>query len=324
MPATAPEAALKPEAEPQERFRAGGRRLLRLRADAPERGRPRILGEALMIAWLAWIYDLLSNYAPLRAHEAIANAWGIWHAERALGIDPELILNRWLSAHHTLGQIASFYYDNAHFIVTFGLLGYLYLRRAELYRPLRSALALVNVIGFAVFWLYPLAPPRMLSAPGFYDIVGHSDTFGQWHTGALAHVADQFAAMPSLHVAWALWCAVAIWRSWRRPLGRCLAVLYPALTTLVILATGNHFVLDGLGGVGALALAFALEKAPAALSPIGSRLSLRRAHAPGAMGAVFTRPAGRAHDGPWATIARPKERLLGSASSRDESTDDRT
>ena len=295
-----------------------------MRAGAGERRRPRILGEALIIAWLAWIYDLLSNYAPLRAHEAIANAWGIWHAERAIGIDPELILNRWLSHHYTLGQIASYYYDNAHFIVTFGLLGYLYLRRAELYRPLRSALALVNVIGFAVFWFYPLAPPRMLTSLGFYDVVGHSDTFGQWHTGALANVADQFAAMPSLHVAWALWCGVAIWRSWRGPLGRCLAVLYPALTTLVIFATGNHFVLDALGGVGALALAFALEKALGALSPVGSRLSLRRARALGAMGAVFTRPAKRAHDGPWATIARPEDRLLGSASSRDESTDDRT
>jgi hypothetical protein len=305
--------------------RLGRARRRRAPGSHPRRGgRPNILGEALIVAWLAWIYDLLSNYAPLRAHEAIANAWGIWHVEATLGIDPELILNRWLSHHYALGQIASYYYDNAHFVVTFGLLGYLYLRRAELYRPLRSALALVNVIAFIVFWFYPLAPPRMLTSLGFYDVVGHSDTFGQWHSGALAGAADQFAAMPSLHVAWALWCGVAIWRIARGRRGRLLAILYPCLTTLVIFATGNHFLLDALGGVGALALAFALEKALTGLSPVGFRLSWRRTHAAGASGAVYARIARSASNGPWATIARPKERLLGSVSGRDESTNDRT
>lgn len=324
MSATAPEAALQPDGEVAGHRGNRRRRALRLRLGRTPRGRPHILGEALIIAWLAWIYDLLSNYAPLRAHQAISNAWGIWHAERAVGLDPELILNRWLSHHYTLGQIASYYYDNAHFVVTFALLGYLYLRRADLYRPLRSALALVNVIGFAVFWFYPLAPPRMLTSLGFYDVVGHSDTFGQWHTGPLASVADQFAAMPSLHVAWAVWCGVAIWRLARGWTGRLLAVLYPSLTTVVIFATGNHFVFDALGGVGALAVAFALQKALGALSPVRSTLSLRRSHATVALGAVYTRPAGCAHDGPWARIARPKERLLGSVSGRDESTNDRT
>jgi hypothetical protein len=221
--------------------------------------RPRWWGELLIIAWLAWIYDILTSYAPLRAHAAVANAWGIWHAETAVHLDPELALNRWLAAHHhMLSQIASYYYDNAHFIVTFGVLALLWWRSPDLYRPLRSSLALVNVIGFAVFWLYPLAPPRMLTSVGFFDVVGHSQTFGQWHTGSLAANADQFAAMPSLHMAWAVWCGLAIWRLTSRSIWRALALLYPCLTAIVIFATGNHFLFDALGGIAALALAMAI------------------------------------------------------------------
>lgn len=223
------------------------------------------------MAWLAWIYDILTSYAPLRAHAAIANAWGIWHAETAVHLDPELALNRWLARHHELGQIASYYYDNAHFIVTFGVLGLLFWRGPALYRPLRSSLVLVNVIAFAVFWLYPLAPPRMLTSVGFFDVVGHSNTFGQWHTGSLATNADQFAAMPSLHMAWAIWSALAMWRLASRRWLRALAVLYPCLTAVVIFATGNHFLFDALGGIGAMALAllivWAVESKLAALRP---------------------------------------------------------
>jgi len=220
--------------------------------------RPPWWREALIVAWLAWIYDLLTGYAPLRAHAAISNAWGIWHAETAVHLDPELGLNRWLARHHELSQIASYYYDNAHFLVTFGLLGLLWWRLPADYRPLRSSLALVNVIAFVVFWLYPLAPPRMLTSVGFFDVVGHSNTFGQWHTGTLATSADQFAAMPSLHVSWALWCTLAVWRLTANRLLRALGVVYPLLTALVIFSTGNHFLFDALGGIGAMVLALLL------------------------------------------------------------------
>jgi hypothetical protein len=232
--------------------------------------------ELLIVAWLAWLYDIVTNFAPLRTHVALGNAWGIWHAEQALHLDPELALNRWLSAHHSLALVASYYYDNAHFIVTFALLAFLWWRRADIYRPLRNSLALVNVIGFAIFWLYPLAPPRMLPSVGFTDVVASSGTFGSWHTGSLASSADQLAAMPSLHIAWACWCALALWRLSDRRAVRALAVLYPCLTTLVVLATGNHFLFDVLGGVGAIVLAVALvEHAPRLRRRPGTALALR-------------------------------------------------
>jgi hypothetical protein len=208
--------------------------------------------EVGVIVWLLWVYDATTELAPLRLNLALAHARGILHLERTLHLDPELSLDRWLAGHHTLGLILSDYYDNAHFVVTLGVLGYLWWRRADLYRPLRNVLVLVNVLAFIVFWRYPVAPPRMLH--GFTDVVAASGAFGSWHTGSLASHANQLAAMPSLHMAWAGWCTLAVWRMTTRRWLRVLAVLYPCMTALAVLSTGNHFLLDVLAGLVTLAV----------------------------------------------------------------------
>jgi hypothetical protein len=214
--------------------------------------------EALTIGWLCWIYDAVNNLAPLRLHSALAHGREILAAERSLGISPERSLDHWVAAHHTLGTILSYYYDNAHFIVTLGLLGYAWWRRADIYRPLRNALVLINVLGFVVFWLYPVAPPRMLG--GFTDVVAATHTFGSWHTGALASSANQLAAMPSLHIAWALWCTCTVWAITRRRGLRALAVVYPFITAFAVLSTGNHYVFDLLGGALLAGLSIAIVR----------------------------------------------------------------
>jgi hypothetical protein len=222
------------------------------------RPRTRLWVEFVVIAWLCWIYDAITNLAPLRLHAAIAHAAGVLHVEQALHLDPELALDRWLAGHHTLGLILSDYYDNAHFVVTLGLLAFLWWRRADIYRPLRNLLVLVNVLAFIVFWRYPVAPPRMLVHQGFSDVVASTHAFGSWHTGSLASQANQLAAMPSLHMAWALWCTLVLWSISKRRWLRALAVLYPCVTAFAVLATGNHFVLDIVGGLLVLALAAAI------------------------------------------------------------------
>jgi hypothetical protein len=205
-----------------------------------------------VIVWLCWVYDAITNLAPLRLSVALGHARGMLRLERSLHLNPELSLDRWLAGHHTLGLILSDYYDNAHFIVTLGVLGYLWWRRPDLYRPLRNSLVLVNVLAFIVFWRYPVAPPRMLH--GFTDVVASTGAFGSWHTGALASQANQLAAMPSLHMAWAGWCTLALWRISTRRWVRAVAVIYPCITALAVLSTGNHFLLDVLAGLLTLAL----------------------------------------------------------------------
>jgi hypothetical protein len=221
--------------------------------------------QLLAIGWLLWLYDATTNLAPLRLSTALGNARGLLHVERVLHIAPELSLDRWLAGHHTLALILSDYYDNAHFVVTLSLLGYLWWRRADIYRPLRNSLVLINVIGFVVFWRFPVAPPRMLD--GFTDVVAKTGAFGSWHSGSLAGHANQVAAMPSLHMAWAGWCTIAMWRISRRRWLRALGVVYPCLTAFAVLATGNHFVLDIVAGLLVLAISVWIGDAPSRLVP---------------------------------------------------------
>jgi hypothetical protein len=128
---------------------------------------------------------------------------------------------------------------------------------------------LTNVIGFAVFWLYPVAPPRMLAGAGFVDVVAVTHSWGAWHSGALASSANELAAMPSLHIAWALWSSAAMWLIAKRSPLRILAVVYPIVTLVAVLGTANHFFFDVLGGVltavasAALAWAWARHRTPA-------------------------------------------------------------
>jgi hypothetical protein len=225
-------------------------------ARSPARGRSRWWVEALALLWLLWVYEAITNFAPLRLHVAVAHAEGLLHAEQALHLDPEHTLDSWLAGQHTLGVILSNYYDNAHFVVTLGLFGWLWWRRADIYRPLRNSLVLVNLLAFIVFWLYPVAPPRMLA--GFTDVVESTHAFGSFHGGSLASHADELAAMPSLHIAWAVWCSLALWRMSARRWVRALAILYPCVTAFTVIATGNHFVLDIVGGLLAIGLSVAI------------------------------------------------------------------
>ena len=252
-------------------------------AQTSARARTRWWVEALAIAWLCWLYDAITNLAPLRVHLALAHAQGVLDLERSLHIDPERALDGWLAAHRTLGLVVSDYYDNAHFIVTLGLLGWLWWRRSDVYRPLRNSLVLVNLIGFLVFWRYPVAPPRMLK--GFTDVVASTHAIGSWHTGALASHANELAAMPSLHVAWASWCALALWQISRRVWVRVLAVLHPCLTAVAVLATGNHFVLDILGGLLVLAVAVLISRAAETRVPRRPARLARRRRSPSATAA---------------------------------------
>jgi hypothetical protein len=240
----------------------------------PTLARTRWWVEALTIAWLCWLYDAITNLAPLRVKTALSHGQGILNVERTLHIDVEHTLDRWMAAHHTLGLLVSDYYDNAHFVVTLGLLGWLWWRRADIYRPLRNALVLANVIAFVVFWLFPVAPPRML--PGFVDVVAATHAIGSWHTGALASAANQYAAMPSLHIAWAVWCTVVVWRISSHRWLRALAAIYPFVTAFAVLSTGNHYVLDLLGGLATIATAMLIARVPGrrmpSVAPAGARI----------------------------------------------------
>jgi membrane-associated phospholipid phosphatase len=224
-------------------------------------GRAPLWIELAIIVWLFWLYDVINDLAPLRHALALRNAVGVLHFERSLGLDPELSINRWLASHATLGLIASYDYFFSHAIITFAVLALLWWRLPRRYIRLRTVLVIINLVAFAIFWRYPLAPPRSFPALGYIDVIARSNALVSWHSGVLVHDADQFAAMPSLHVAWALWSAVGVWYLTRRVLIRALAAAYPILTCFVVLGTGNHYLVDVVAGAVTVALAFAVQLA---------------------------------------------------------------
>jgi hypothetical protein len=224
-----------------------------------------------VIGGVLWAYDAINNLNPLRRGTAIAHAAGVFNLEVRLHLDPELSLNHWLANHLMLGRILGDYYDTAHFVVTLALLFWVWWRHPGRYWLLRNALLGVNLIGFGVFWLFPVAPPRMLVSVGFVDIVAVAHSVGAWSSGALGSQANEYAAMPSLHVAWALWCAAVVWMIRKDPLSRALAVAYAVATGFVVLATANHYFLDVIAGAAAAAMSGAgawwVERRRAAVVP---------------------------------------------------------
>ena len=155
-------------------------------------------------------------------------------------------------------------------------------RRPDIYRPLRNDLVLANLIGFAVFWLFPVAPPRML--PGFTDVVEKVGGLGSWHNTLISH-ADQLAAMPSMHLAWAVWCSFVLWRLAGRSMalgGPFLGIAYPLRTAWVVMATANHYLMDVLAGTATTVVAVAVvELGPRALRQLRAALALTGNSGPG-------------------------------------------
>lgn len=257
-----------------------------------ERGRPGLLGQIAVITVLLLAYDALRNLAPGRTARAFANAAHVLGAEGRLGIDVERGLNGAVAAHHGLALALSTFYDSGHYLVTLPLLVAVYVWRPRHYRGLRDVLALTNVVGLIGFAAYPLAPPRMLA--GYVDTVAVTHALGGWGT-TISTEANEYAAMPSLHVAWALWCLLVAWQVTRRPLWRALAVAHVVLTVVVIVGTANHYVLDAVAGAACLAAAAALVVA-------AGRLTVRAPNVP-----VTAEHAGRVEPGG----APPRSEQLG-------------
>ena len=139
------------------------------------------------------------------------------------------------------------------------------------YRRQRNALLLLSLVGLAIYWLYPVAPPRLL--PGFHDTVRQLIPAAYSVEAAKANL---YAAMPSLHMAWALWCAVALWALSRRRWVRVVAVAHPVVTAATVLTTGNHYVIDLLAGGVIVVVSYAMLSAAARLPALAARLRAAR------------------------------------------------
>lgn len=218
--------------------------------------RPRLWFEILLIAVSYWIYSLVRNAVPEQQAAAMRNADRVWDLEQSFGLAFEHAINHAVNSVTWLIVGMNYYYATLHFVVTLAVLVWLFRRHPGRYAPTRLVLFVTTGIALLGYYFFPLAPPRLMGS-GFIDTVRIHHTWGSMASGDLAHVSNQYAAMPSMHIGWSLWCGITVAMLARHTWVRVLGVLYPVTTLLVIVSTANHFWLDAAGGTACLTVGFA-------------------------------------------------------------------
>ncbi|MEI8336971.1 MAG: phosphatase PAP2 family protein [Actinomycetes bacterium] len=221
--------------------------------------------EAAFILGFYFLYSMIRNFNSRDARHlqalAFSHARAIIHLQQTLGIYHEEAIQKW--ALHTRALIvgANYFYGSFHFLVTIGVGIFLYRRHQDDYPLWRNTLAITTALALIGFTLWPLMPPRLLPQSfGFIDTLDRYPTFWSFDSGTLHNVSNQFAAMPSVHCAWALWCASALVPRLKSTWAKALAALYPVCTVSVIIITGNHYLLDAVAGFTILGIGYLIAR----------------------------------------------------------------
>ena len=222
--------------------------------------RPRLWFEILLIALSYWTYSLIRNAVPEQKTQALHNADWIWRAEHHLGIAFEESVNHAVNSVTWLIVGMNYYYATLHFVITLSVLVWLFRSHPGRYAAARLALFATTVVALVGYYFYPLAPPRLMNGGDFVDTVVVHQTWGSMASGDLKHMSNQYAAMPSMHIGWSLWCGLTIFALASAPWARILGLLYPVATLIVIVATANHFWLDAVGGILCLAFGYTMAR----------------------------------------------------------------
>jgi membrane-associated phospholipid phosphatase len=236
----------------------------------------------LCLQFLIWIafyfaYNVTRGLADRDVAQALENGRRIAEAEAGAGTLFEPALQR-ATEGSLLAEPMAWTYWLSQFVVVGVALFWVYLRHFERFAFFRNWLIAANSIGLACYALLPTAPPRLLPEWGFTDSLAHAVSVDHGEVGQLA---NQYAAMPSLHALDALIVGVVLFSVARRPLTRALCVAWPAWVSFTLIATGNHFWLDiAAAAIIALAVALALRpklvRRPLARRPAPVRVASRR------------------------------------------------
>ncbi|MFG3098973.1 phosphatase PAP2 family protein [Streptomyces sp. NPDC048182] len=218
--------------------------------------RPRLWFEVLLVAVSYWTYSQVRNAVPEQRAAALRNADWIWRVEHLFGLDVEDTVNHAVNSVTWLVVGMNYYYATLHFVVTLGVLVWLFRSHPGRYAATRLVLFATTAVALLGYYLYPLAPPRLMRGGGFVDTVLVHRTWGSMASGDLKSMSNQYAAMPSMHIGWSVWCGLTIFALASVPWVRVLGLLYPVATLVVIVATANHFWLDAVGGLLCLAFGY--------------------------------------------------------------------
>jgi len=210
--------------------------------------------EVGIILGLYALWQIAGGVSLGHTGEATKRGQWVWDHERAWHFPSEVALQRPILGHSLLVQICNIYYATMHFGMLLAVLLWLYIRHRDAYRRTRTLIVLTTTACLLVA-LVPVAPPRLIHV----GMVDTASSYGQSVyavTGQLG--ADQYSAMPSVHVAWAFLVAVAVIGATRSQ-WRWLILLHTAATLYVVVVTANHFWLDGVVAVALLGISLAIQ-----------------------------------------------------------------
>jgi hypothetical protein len=216
-----------------------------------------ILKEVGIILGVYLVYSISRGAIDGKAALAFQHARDVIEWEKALGIFVELDIQTFFLKSSFLTDLVNGIYTYAYYPALVGFAIWGYWRHRKKYKFVRTVFVVSAVFAFIAFALYPCAPPRFFDGVSGEDL-GFVDTMaldGGAHYGSIAAFYNPYAAMPSCHFGWSLMVCVAIFWMTTAWWGRLLAVLLPTGQLIAIVATGNHFVLDAVGGVALLVTA---------------------------------------------------------------------
>lgn len=221
--------------------------------------------EVLLVLVVDLFYETIRNFSSANPSRAYANAERLINWQQTIGMFFERRMQLWALDYLPLIIVANYFYGSAYIGATLFALFFLYRRFPDDYALWRTTLlvgTLLALIGFATF---PLMPPRLLDSMGgasygFVDTLVKYPTFWSFESEAMKSISNQFAAMPSLHCGWALWGMAVFYPRVRSWWAKSLAVLYPVITIIVVIITGNHYWLDAVGGAVIFIAGYAIAR----------------------------------------------------------------
>jgi hypothetical protein len=245
--------------------------------------------EAVALLWTYLFYSQLRAMAEGSEQLARDNARRLVAVERFIGLGFERTVQELALRVDWFVAFWNLWYGTVHFVAPAAVLVVLWRKAPARYVRMRNTLVITFALGLLLFLLFPLMPPRLMPANYGYVDTGReyfhidaglrSQIGGQDEptTSDFAQGANDFAAMPSMHVTWSTWVVLALWPLVRhRRVLRALLVAYPASILVCVTVTGNHWFLDAVGAWGVLAGAYGLALA---VERVGSarRTAARRA-----------------------------------------------
>jgi hypothetical protein len=234
--------------------RATSGRLAGLVADA-DRRLPRGVAH-LCVQFIVWMgfyfaYNITRGLADRNVAAAFENGEWIASTEERLGTLFEPSLQQ-LVASSLMTTLTTWSYWLSQFVVVGATLFWVYFRRQDRFAFFRNWLILANMVGLVCYVLLPTAPPRMLPEWGFTDTLAHSAAISH---DSLTSLANQYAAMPSLHAMDALIVGVVMFGVVRSRVAKALWIAWPAWVAFAVMATANHYWLDIAAGIAIAAVA---------------------------------------------------------------------